>query len=109
MNRPYTNSYNTALAVAAEVVGVALTAVLWAYPLRMRQATVALTVAIGSVALLPGNGFGAAGASNFRISFAGTADAVRDGLARVAAGIGAITAAGRQPAPSLPNGSRSRP
>ncbi len=56
------------------------------------------------VALLPGNGFGAAGASNFRISFAGTADAVRDGLARVATGISAITAAGHQPSP---NASRS--
>jgi aspartate/methionine/tyrosine aminotransferase len=44
------------------------------------------------VALLPGNGFGAAGASSFRISFAGTADAVRNGLARIAGGLAAITA-----------------
>jgi aspartate aminotransferase len=44
------------------------------------------------VALLPGNGFGAAGASSFRISFAGTADAVRNGLARIASGLAAITA-----------------
>ena len=51
------------------------------------------------VALLPGNGFGPAGASHFRISFAGTADAVRDGLARLATGIAAITTAPRQPAP----------
>ena len=43
------------------------------------------------VALLPGGGFGAAGASHFRISFAGTADAVRDGLARLATGIAALT------------------
>jgi len=44
------------------------------------------------VALLPGNGFGAAGASSFRISFAGTADAVRTGLAGIATGLAAITA-----------------
>jgi len=64
------------------------------------------------VALLPGNGFGAAGASHFRISFAGTADAVRDGLARLASGIAAITndrtAAGRATAPASPNASRTR-
>ncbi len=59
------------------------------------------------VALLPGNGFGSAGASNFRISFAGTADAVRDGIARVASGLAAITAshtahaAPRQSAPTV--------
>jgi len=47
------------------------------------------------VALLPGGGFGAAGASHFRISFAGTADAVRDGLARLATGIAALTSASR--------------
>ena len=51
------------------------------------------------VALLPGNGFGLAGASSFRISFAGTADAVRNGLARIATGLAAITAA--------PNASRT--
>ena len=45
-----------------------------------------------AVALLPGSGFGSAGASNFRISFAGTATAVRDGLDRLAAGIAAVTA-----------------
>ena len=44
------------------------------------------------VALLPGAGFGTAGASNLRISFAGTAQAVRDGLDRLAAGIAAFTA-----------------
>ena len=64
------------------------------------------------VALLPGNGFGPAGASHFRISFAGTADAVRDGLARLASGIAAITdhgtTAGRADAPASPNVSRSR-
>ena len=59
------------------------------------------------VALLPGNGFGSAGASNFRISFAGTADSVRDGVARVASGLAAITAshaahsAPRQSAPAV--------
>jgi aspartate/methionine/tyrosine aminotransferase len=57
------------------------------------------------VALLPGIGFGAAGASHFRISFAGTADAVRDGIARVASGIAAITgtsqSAQRHPAPGV--------
>lgn len=51
------------------------------------------------VALLPGNGFGAAGASSFRISFAGTAGAVRDGLDRLAAGLAAVTTTRRQPAP----------
>jgi aspartate aminotransferase len=64
------------------------------------------------VALLPGTGFGAAGASHLRISFAGTADAVRDGLARLARGIAAIandsTLAGRAPAPASPNASRTR-
>ena len=64
------------------------------------------------VALLPGNGFGAAGASHFRISFAGTAGAVRDGLARLATGIPAITSdsssARRAPAPASPNASRIR-
>lgn len=64
------------------------------------------------VALLPGNGFGPAGASHFRISFAGTAGAVRDGLARLAGGIAAISTdsntAGRAPAPAAPNVSRSR-
>jgi aspartate/methionine/tyrosine aminotransferase len=64
------------------------------------------------VALLPGKGFGAAGVSHFRISFAGTADAVRDGLARLASGIAAITnsstTAGRAHAPAAPNDSRSR-
>lgn len=57
------------------------------------------------VALLPGNGFGAAGASHFRISFAGTADAVRDGVSRIASGIAAITgathSAQRRPAPGV--------
>jgi aspartate/methionine/tyrosine aminotransferase len=52
------------------------------------------------VALLPGNGFGAAGASSFRISFAGTAAAVRDGLDRLATGLAAVTTTTRrQPAP----------
>ena len=61
------------------------------------------------VALLPGDGFGPAGASNFRISFAGTADAVGDGLARVASGIAAITSAsGRASAPASPNVPRTR-
>ena len=59
------------------------------------------------VALLPGNGFGPAGASNFRISFAGTATAVRDGLDRLATGIAAITSATRQPAPASPDASRN--
>ncbi len=44
------------------------------------------------VALLPGTGFGSDGAANLRISFAGTAQAVRDGLDRLAAGIAAVTA-----------------
>jgi aspartate/methionine/tyrosine aminotransferase len=44
------------------------------------------------VALLPGQGFGPAGTSHFRISFAGTADAVRTGLARISTGLAAITA-----------------
>ena len=64
------------------------------------------------VALLPGNGFGPAGASHLRISFAGTAGAVRDGLARLARGIAALTNdsnfAGRAPAPAAPNVSRIR-
>ena len=62
------------------------------------------------VALLPGGGFGPAGASHFRISFAGTASAVRDGLARLASGIAAITSTsstGRPGAPASPNASRT--
>lgn len=64
------------------------------------------------VALLPGNGFGPAGASHFRISFAGTAGAVRDGLARLATGIAAITSdstsAARATAAASPNAPRTR-
>ena len=64
------------------------------------------------IALLPGNGFGAAGASHFRISFAGTADAVRTGLARLATGIRAIAdehhLAARASAPASPNAPRIR-
>jgi len=63
------------------------------------------------VALLPGNGFGAAGASHLRISFAGTADAVRDGLTRLASGLAAISGTDtseRRPAPASPNAPRTR-
>lgn len=64
------------------------------------------------VALLPGNGFGPSGASHLRISFAGTAGAVHDGLARLAGGIAAITSgttpAGRAHAPASPHVPGSR-
>lgn len=54
MHLPYTDHYYDAVAIAGEVVGVALAAVLWSRTLATRTATAMLTVAIAMAALLPG-------------------------------------------------------
>ena len=53
MHTPYTDNYPQAVAIAGEVVGVALTAVVWSRSLRTRAATATLSAAIVIAGLLP--------------------------------------------------------
>lgn len=53
MHLPYTNDYPGAVAIAGEVVGVALTAAVWSRSFRSRAATLSFSAAIVIAALLP--------------------------------------------------------
>jgi hypothetical protein len=53
MHLPYTDHYADAVAIAGQVVGVALTAVLWSRSFQTRAATAAFSGAIAIAALLP--------------------------------------------------------
>lgn len=53
MQLPYTDHYNDAVAIAGEVIGVALTAVVWSRSFATRFATATFTGAIALAALLP--------------------------------------------------------
>lgn len=53
MHLPYTDHYSDAVAIAGEVIGVALTAVVWSRSFATRFATAAFTGAIAIAALLP--------------------------------------------------------
>src|SRR3954453_8471126 len=53
MHSPYTDHYPQAVTIAGEVLGVALSAVVWSRSFRTRTATAAFTGAIAISALLP--------------------------------------------------------
>jgi len=53
MHLPYTDHYPEAVTIAGEVIGVALTAVVWSRTFRTRAATAAFSGAIAIAALLP--------------------------------------------------------
>src|SRR6478736_1107772 len=53
MQLPYTDHYSEAVAIAGEVIGVALTAVVWSRSFSTRIATATFTGAIAIAALLP--------------------------------------------------------
>ena len=53
MQLPYTDHYSDAVAIAGEVIGVALTAVVWSRSFANRAATATFTGAIAIAALLP--------------------------------------------------------
>src|SRR4051812_43821530 len=54
MHSPYTDHYPQAVTIAGEVLGVALSAVVWSRSFRTRTATALFTGAIAIAALLPG-------------------------------------------------------
>jgi len=54
MHSPYTDHYPQAVTIAGEVLGVALSAVVWSRSFRTRAATAIFTGAIAIAALLPG-------------------------------------------------------
>jgi hypothetical protein len=54
MWRPYTDHYPEAVAIASQVVGASLAAVVWAHPWRGRAAAPLLYAAIATTALVPG-------------------------------------------------------
>jgi len=53
MHLPYTDHYYDAVAIAGEVIGVALGAVVWSRSFRTRLSTAIFTGAIAVAALLP--------------------------------------------------------
>jgi hypothetical protein len=53
MWRPYTDHYPEAVAIAAQVVGASLAAVMWAHPLQKRLAAPLMVAAIATTALVP--------------------------------------------------------